>query len=89
MNVNRKVSINKGYGIPDPDLYCSGVYPLSIKHIKVGHYRPASEKAFEKRFAGWPEVARECMLVTGADPGFLGRGLICIEVCGVPLCCFF
>ena len=35
---------------------------IPSKYVKSGHYRPASEKPSERRFAGGPIVARDMIL---------------------------
>ena len=53
---------------------------VPIKHIRAGHYRPASETPFNVCFAGGPIVPRNCMLAGDrldrswwqyGDPSFL------------------
>ena len=51
------------YFIPDTGSNLKiSVAPIPIKHLKAGHYRPASETPFQWRFAGGQMAALHCML---------------------------
>ena len=51
---------------------------LSSKHVKLGHYRPASETPSGWRFAGGPIVARDGMLAGSFC--LLTTSLLCMEI---------